>query len=256
MADTVRAEVRILADGDALIRAAAAVVGAAALLAQEQRNSFTCVLSGGSTPRALYELLSQQTDSAAIDWTRTAVYFGDERCVSPGHGASNYGMARRALIDRILISPERVHRIKGEMDPEQAARAYETEIRDLAEGGIPSFDLVLLGMGADGHTASLFPAAEVLAERERLVVPTTAPVDPQQRITMTLPLLNAAREVVFLVTGSQKAEAVLKVMQQGQRAGIEPQAEILPAALVRPDRGRLLWLLDEAAARLYQQWLR
>ena len=254
MANAVKAEVRILADGDALMRTATAVVENAALLAQEQKDSFTCVLSGGSTPRALYESLSRQTDSAVIDWTRTAVFFGDERCVSPGHGASNFGMARRALLDRIPISPERVHRIKGEMDPDQAASAYETEIRDLAEGGIPSFDLVLLGMGADGHTASLFPAAEALAERERLVVPTTAPVDPQERITMTLPLLNAAQEVVFLVTGSQKAEAVLKVMQQSQRAGIEPQAEFLPAALVRPDRGRLLWLLDEAAARLYQNW--
>lgn len=196
-------------------------------------------LTGGSTPRAAYERLAT-TD---LDWSRCRLWFGDERCVPPGDERSNYGMARAALFDRLVEGPE-VRRIEGERGPGEGASAYERELRGAFGDGIPRLDLVLLGIGPDAHCASLFPNQPALAERGRLVVgveePGLAPFVP--RVTLTLPVINAARAVVFLAAGEEKSAAVLRAF------GGEPSPEA-PASLVDPLSGTLAVLLDAPAAR-------
>ena len=197
-------------------------------------------LAGGSTPKATYELAARRD----VDWSSTGFWFGDERAVPPDHEHSNYRMAREALLDR--IEPGAVHRIKGELGHEQAADDYEAELRAATGEGVPALDLVLLGLGPDAHTASLFPHDPALGERERLVVgvetPGMAPLVP--RVTLTLPVLNAAREVLFLVAGEDKAEAAGRAFSGAPDPGA-------PASLVAPDPGSLTVLLDApAAARL------
>ncbi len=195
------------------------------------------VLTGGSTPRHAYELAA----GAGADWTGATAWFGDERCVPPDHPDSNFGMANAALFSR-LEKPPAVQRMQGELGPDAGAAAYESEVRGLL-GGDPRWDLLLLGLGPDGHMASLFPGKPEVEERSRLVagVP-LAGMEPQvPRITLTLPAIDAARAVVFLVTGEGKAETVARVF------GPSPDAA-LPAAHVRPRYGSLTVLLDEAAA--------
>jgi 6-phosphogluconolactonase len=167
-------------------------------------------------------------------------FFGDERCVPPDDEASNYGMAREALLDRIPLRPEQVHRVLGELPPEEGARRGEEDLRASVPGSPwPVFDMVLLGMGPDGHTASLFPGAPELDERERLMVPVHRPEMPQPwRVTMTMPVINAARQVLMVVSGSQKAPMVRRAI-----AG-DPD---IPAGRLRP-AGRLTWLVTEDAA--------
>jgi 6-phosphogluconolactonase len=198
------------------------------------------VLTGGSTPRATYESLAGED----LDWSRVAFWFSDERCVPPDHEHSNYGMVKGALFDR--IEGETVHRIEGERGPEEGAAAYEHELREELGDGVPSFDLVLLGVGPDAHVCSLFPNDPALGERERLAVgvetPGMAPF--VSRVTLTLPVVNAAREVVFLVSGEDKAEAVARAFSGRE----DPFA---PASLVQPESGSAALILDPpAAARL------
>jgi 6-phosphogluconolactonase len=235
---------------DALIRAAAdAVVGAAAA-AVGQTGRFVLALSGGSTPRELYRLLAAPAYAARIEWPRTDVFWGDERCVPPDDPASNYRMAREALLDHVAVSADRVHRVRGEEDPHAAAAAYEKTLRHVFATPIDRprvepatrFDLVLLGMGGDGHTASLFPGSPGLRERDRWVVADRVNATPPWRVTLTLPVINAATELVFLVAGADKATPLQRVLE-GPRA-----AEPLPAQLVAPTHGRLRWLVDRAAA--------
>jgi 6-phosphogluconolactonase len=201
--------------------------------AEERRH---IVLTGGSTPRAAYE----RAAGMGADWSGAAVWFTDERCVPPDHEHSNYGMAKSALLDRIEAAPT-VHRMRGENGPEQGARAYAEELREEFGDGIPRLDLILLGMGSDAHVASLFPGRPALEERELAVVPVPepglAPFVP--RISLSLPAINAARSIVFLVTGAEKAEAVARAM-----AG-DPSA---PASQVQPHEGTVTWILDAAAA--------
>jgi 6-phosphogluconolactonase len=196
----------------------------------------TIVLTGGSTPRLAYE----KAAALEADWGRARFWFGDERCVPPDHEHSNYGMASRALLDRVRA--EEVHRMQGELGPQRGAAAYEEELR-ASLGDTQRFDLLLLGLGPDAHCASLFPNDPALGERERPVVgvdvPGMAPLVP--RVTLTLPVLNRAREIVFLVAGEDKAPAVARAF--GGRRG--PDA---PASLVEPDDGSLTVLLDPAAA--------
>jgi 6-phosphogluconolactonase len=225
----------VLAGAAAVTTTAAALVERSAATAIATRGRFQLVLAGGETPRDLYERLGPKS----LDWTKTEVFFGDERCVPPDDPASNYRMVRRALLDRVLPDSVAVHRIQGELAPAAAAALYDAEIRRVLARDPFRFDLVLLGLGADGHTASLFPDGAWLDEQEKLVVASRAPTHPEERVTLTLPLLNAAREVVFLVTGKEKADAFRRV-----EAG-----EDLPAARVRPDRGRAVWLVDELANR-------
>jgi 6-phosphogluconolactonase len=210
----------------------------------QARDRFTVALAGGSTPRALYRLLADDKGPyrTRVPWESTHVFFGDERMVPPDDPESNARMAFEALLRHVPVPEEQVHRIRGENpDPERAAEEYEEMLRStfrLAGRERPRFDLVLLGLGADGHTASLFPGDRALEERDRLVVPSTAPVPPRSRVTLTLPVLNNASSVLFLVSGATKAPAVQRVRR----------GENLPAARVRPENGALLWLCDRPAA--------
>lgn len=228
------AEVAAAAAGELLARAGEAV---------SARGAFALALPGGATPRALYALLADREGpwAARLPWGRTQVFFGDERCVGPEHPDSNYRLAREALLRHVPVPPQNVHRIRGELpDAAQAAAAYERELT-AALGPLPALDLVLLGLGQDGHTASLFPGSPALQERERLVAAAVAPRLGAWRITLTLPALERARQVLFLATGGSKAAALRRALGGG---GGEP----VPAALVRPRTGRVLWLVDRAAA--------
>jgi 6-phosphogluconolactonase len=195
------------------------------------------VITGGSTPRAAYGRLAEM----GLDWSRTVLWFTDERCVPPDHEHSNYGMAKAALLDR--IEGAAVKRMKGELGPDEGAAQYEEELKEAFPGATPEMDLILLGLGADAHTCSLFPGDDALGERERLAVgvetPGMAPL--VSRITLTLGVVNAARAIVFLVTGEDKAGAVARAFSGHP----DPRA---PGSLVKPVSGSLTVVLDRAAA--------
>jgi 6-phosphogluconolactonase len=197
-------------------------------------RDFRIALAGGTTPKLLYERLSSVPDVA---WSRWQIYFGDERAVGPDQPSSNYRMANEALLSRVPLPPANVHRIRGELEPEQAAERYERELGDRP------LDLVLLGMGDDGHTASLFPGRPELVERTRRVLPAIAPVQPERRVTLSFRALDEARAVLFLVTGANKASRVARVLSE-----VRSETPTLPAARVRPQSGALEWYLDEPAA--------
>ena len=236
-------EIQVYPNSARLMQAAAEVVAAAGEAAIAAQRRFNLVLAGGQTPAALYSLLAANPYAARLNWEAVHVFWGDERCVPPNHPESNYRMARETLLDHVPIPPRNVHRVRGEDDPVRAALAYQDELRAHFNGP-PRFDLVLLGMGADGHTASLFPGAPALAEHVRLAVAAFATHSGSWRVTLTYPALNAAALVVFLVSGGSKAETLRAVLEGPQRP-----AE-LPAQAVRPTGGRLLWLADADAARL------
>ena len=202
------------------------------------------VLSGGSTPRAAYERLA----SMEVDWPKATLWFGDDRCVPPDHEHSNYRMTKEALLDRLDGDQPAVERIEGEQGPHEGAARYEHRLRETFGDGVPRFDLILNGLGPDAHTASLFPGDPALGERERLAVgvetPGMAPL--VSRVTLTLPVMNAARSVLFLVSGEDKAEAVARAFSGAE----DPSA---PASLVRPESGSLTLLLDPPAARLLEE---
>jgi 6-phosphogluconolactonase len=195
------------------------------------------VLTGGSTPRAAYQRVAEMRP----DWSGTRIWFTDERCVPPDHEHSNYGMTRAALLDR--IEGAEVHRMQGELGPHEGAAAYERELREAFAEDVPEMDLILLGLGPDVHTCSLFPGDDAVGERERPVAgvetPGMAPL--VSRITLTLPVVNTGREVIFLVTGEDKAEAVA-------RAFSGPPDPRAPASLVDPGSGSFELLCDAAAA--------
>ncbi len=237
-------DLRRLPDAEAVARAAAEEVAGAAARAVAERDRFTLALAGGSTPRRLYALLADPGEPfrGRVPWERTHVFFGDERAVSPEHPDSNYRMAREALLAHVPAAS--VHRIHGE-EP-GAAEAYERELRSFfgvpAGGAPPRLDLVLLGLGPDGHTASLFPGSAALHETARWGATTFVARLAARRTTLTLPVLDRARAVLFLVSGPEKAEALRRVLAPAP--GMEP----LPAGRVRPDGGSVLWLADRAAA--------
>lgn len=212
---------------------------------------FSVALSGGSTPLVLYRLLAEPPFREAIAWARVHLFWVDERFVPSDHPDNNYRAAREALVSRVPIPTENVHPIPTEAtDPETAAARYEDTLRRFfaaPEGETPRFDLVLLGLGPDGHTASLFPESPALDEHKRLVVATYVPKLASWRITLTPPVLRGARNVMFLVAGPDKA-AVLRDVLEGS---YEPHR--LPAQLVRPQDGDLIWLVDEAAASLLRR---
>ncbi|HEX4954719.1 MAG TPA: 6-phosphogluconolactonase [Thermoanaerobaculia bacterium] len=244
-----RGEVEVFPTREALLAAAAERFAAAAGAAIAARGRFVVALAGGATPEGLYARLAAEPHASRIDWSRVHVFWGDERAVLPGDGASNYRMAREALLDRVPLRPEQIHRIRGEAEPAVAAAAYERELREAfaTPTGPPRtmpgarFDLVLLGLGQDGHTASLFPGAEALHERELWVRAERAPAAPPWRITLTPMVVNAAAEVVFLVAGRDKAAALRRVLTE------PPQPDLLPAQGIRPTAGSLGWLVDAAA---------
>lgn len=203
-------------------------------------------LSGGSTPQALYRSLASPEWKERFDWDRMVFFFGDERCVPPDHPESNYAMTEAALFSPLGINPEKIHRMKGELDEAgRAAQDYEQTLRDVTNSPtpvVPQLDVILLGLGDDGHTASLFPGTGALFDRTHLVTVSRSPKGIASRLTLTLGVINRASVVLFLVAGRGKAPMV--------RSVLEPQTETeraLPAALVRPEPGRLIWLLDESA---------
>ena len=205
------------------------------------RGRFAVSLAGGTTPKAAYALLAQLPDARALDWNAIDLFFGDERCVPPDHEQSNYRMARLAFLDALGIPSARVHRMRGEDDPQAAARAYRDDLV-AALGTRPRLDLALLGMGPDGHTASLFPGTDPHADDAALVRAVYAPSQAQWRLTLTPQVLDAARTVAFTVEGAAKA-AMLKTVREGP---YEPSR--FPAQSIAPSDGRLLWLVDRAAA--------
>ena len=231
-----------------LAGAAAAHFVEQAVAAIEARGRFAVALPGGSTPRATYALLAGPEFARRIDWARVHVFWGDERCVPPDHPDSNYSMARETLLDHVPIPVENVHRVRGEIDPAQAADEYERTLRDFfatrpgeAEAAT-CFDLILLGMGGDGHTASLFPGTAAIHEDTRWVVAHFVDQLNAWRLTLTPIAINAAAQVTFLVAGAGKAERLREVLT----GPLQPDR--LPSQIVQPAAGRLLWLLDTAAA--------
>ncbi len=268
-------EIKVHTNADELARAAA---GLFVTLAREDiavRGRFAVALSGGSTPRAMHQHLASPEFASQVDWVHVHIFWGDERCAPPDHEHSNYRMARETLLDHVPIPPESIHRIRGEDAPEWAAKNYESELRMFfgqAPGGqtgggqtpggqtpggqtpggqthrsAPTLDLIFLGLGDDGHTASIFPGTSAVREETQWVVAQEHNFPPPplvSRITITPPLINAAANVVFLVTGAGKAERLKEVLH-----GLY-QPEVLPAQIVKPTNGRLVWLVDEEARRL------
>jgi 6-phosphogluconolactonase len=238
------AEILILPDPESVAHEAARRFVALSRDAAGSRGRFSVALSGGSTPGHLYRLLAGEPYQAQVPWEEVHLFWGDERCVPPGDPGSNHYLAQETLISRVPIPSGNVHRVRGELEPERAARAYAQEIQDFFCGPHARFDLVLLGLGEDGHTASLFPDSPLLFETGRLVAAATAIYQdrPAERVTLTLPAINAARQILFLVTGLAKASVVQAIM--------EGAAQRLPAQRIRPAAGQLDWLLDAEAARL------
>jgi 6-phosphogluconolactonase len=235
-------EIVVVSDEEALAREAARRLTALARHAVSSRGRASVVLSGGSTPRRFFALLAKEPYRSQIPWEQVHLFWADERCVPPDDAGSNYRMANEILISQVSIPSDHVHRMLGELAPDVAAQAYERELEDFFCGPRPRFDLVLLGVGEDGHTASLFPNSPLLAESERLVAPATASYQdrPARRITLTLPAINTARQVLFLVSGSAKSRIVASVLK-------DPGGH-LPAQSIRPNAGSLGWLMDAAAA--------
>ena len=232
----------ICKDAEDLARHAAGLVVAQASRALGARRQFAIALAGGATPKRLYSLLTQDHYAYQVVWPAAQVYFGDERCVPPDDPKSNYGAVREILLTGLRVPESNIHRMRGEDDPPAAAAAYEQELR-AGFVDTPRFDLVLLGMGSDGHTASLFPGSPALSETERLVA-ATRDSEGLDRITLTLPVINAAHTVAVLVSGREKAAMLRRVL------GAEARPEGFPIQQVKPAGGQLIWVIDEAASSL------
>lgn len=237
-----RADVAVLPDAGALAEAAAGQFVTAAGEAIHARGEFVVALAGGSTPRRTYERLATEPFVSRVSWSRVQVLWSDERCVTPDQAESNYRMARETLLDHVPVPAASVHRIHGEDDPAAAAGLYEATLRALFKSPGARMDLVLLGLGGDGHTASLFPGSPAVREQTRWVMAERAPTAPQWRITLTPAAINAAAEVLFLVSGAAKAGVVRRVLAGPRRP------EELPAQAIAPSNGRVRWCVDAAAA--------
>ncbi len=239
-------EVRRYPDLEHLSNAAAEFICSLADEGSNKSGLFTIALSGGKTPKSLYANLARPLYTTRMSWSHIHLFWGDERCVPPDHPESNFSMAFRALISKVPIPVQNIHRIPAETEPpEEAAEAYEAVLREFFSsrrkaGPISTFDVILLGVGKDGHTASLFPGDQALEEKKRWVTAVRAPQGspPVPRITLTLPLINGARWVLFMVSGSGKREVVRSILQDPLLA-----AQRFPAARVNPG-GRVVWLID------------
>ncbi len=239
----------VLPDGESMSHRAAAYFTARLNQSVQERGRARIALSGGSTPRRMLELLGDPNAEfrGQIPWPQLEIFFVDERAVPPDHEESNYRMVRKALLDRAPIQPSQVARMQGELNPERAAALYETDIRmrfRLEGAEVPRFDLVVLGIGEDGHTGSLFPRTDAIDTLGRIVFANHVPQKKSWRITFSWPVLNQARDVFFLVQGGDKAEVLQRVFQ----GPFDP--ETLPSQLIRPASGKLTLFLDSAAAAL------
>lgn len=236
-----------------LAPATAEYIAETAERALAERGRFSIALSGGSTPRPVYQLLAQPPYRDRIDWSRTHIWWGDERCVPPDDQQSNYRLAREALLDQVPLPASNIHRMRGEIEPTVAAAEYEQELsayvahRGEAGAGL---DLVLLGMGDNGHTASLFPNQPAVHEQQRLVVAEYIAEVSMWRITLTPPAINAAQAVVVLASGEGKAQRLRDVLQ----GPYDPDRS--PVQTVKPGSGELVWMVDRAAASLLDQQAR
>jgi 6-phosphogluconolactonase len=238
---------RILPTPAATAEAAAQLFTDTAVKAVEARGAVRIAISGGTTPKTMFGLLADPAGPFLnrVPWDKLDLYWVDERCVPPDNAESNYRMTKEALLSKVPLPAERVHRMEGELEPEVAAARYESIIRNsfkLEGAETPTFDLVLLGMGDDGHTASLFPHTDALHELNHIVVPNHVPQKDTWRITLTWPVINQGREVAFLIEGAAKAQVLHDVL-------LGPyQPETYPSQIIRPASGRLMFLLDVAAA--------
>jgi 6-phosphogluconolactonase len=242
-------EIRILPDAGAIAQTAAAEFLDAAQVAVREKGSFSVSLAGGSTPKVLYGLLAgNPLLQAKVPWSKMQFFFGDERHVPPDDAESNYRMAREAMFAKAPVDPKQVHRIRAENpNAAEAAEEYEAELQEcfrLKAGQLPRFDLVLLGMGPEGHTASLFPGTKALREEHRLVVSNWVGKFYTHRITLTPPVFNNAARIMFLVHGAEKAPALEAVLE----GPYEPDQ--LPAQIIRPATGKVVWLADPTAASM------
>jgi 6-phosphogluconolactonase len=234
--------IEVYPDLESLSRAAAALLVRQVNRAVAARGRFSVALAGGATPRRTYELLAAPPHQDQVPWDRVHVFWGDERCVPLNDPRSNARLAKAAWLDRVPIPAAQIHPINCASDPAAAARQYEAQLREFFAGQPPILDLVLLGLGKDGHTASLFPGTPALAESERWVAAVPVADQDLPRITLTAPLINQAAMVAFLVAEEGKA-GVLREVLHGPR-----DPERLPAQLIQPHDGELLWLVDLAAA--------
>jgi 6-phosphogluconolactonase len=276
-------DVTVYPDHRSFVDGAAAFIAGLAVESIAARGRFTLALSGGSTPRPIYARLAAADHVARrygridgriddriddrideriddriddriegriegrIDWGKVHIFFSDERCVPPDDAASNYRTAREVLLDHVPLPPGNIHRIRGEADPVQAALACEQDLQSVFRtSSVPTFDLICLGMGDDGHTASLFPGTAALRERERWVVAQYVAAARAWRVTFTAVLINAARHVAFLVEGAGKSETLRRVLEGAY------QPDVLPAQLIQPISGVAHWLMDAAAAASIQ----
>ncbi len=249
MGQKLRIEYFVEPDAAALARRAAQHFVEVTAQATAARGRARLAISGGSTPKAAFELLAdaQEPLRSAMPWDKLDLFWADERCVPPDHPDSNYRMTREAMLDHVPLAPERIHRMEGELAPDVAASRYESELRTsfrLEGAELPRFDLIALGMGPDGHTASLFPHTAALRETSRLVVANHVQNKDAWRITLTAPVINRGASVFFLIAGADKAQILREVML-GPR-----DPERLPSQLIAPSGGILTLLLDKAAASL------
>jgi 6-phosphogluconolactonase len=245
---TTNREIRLLANGNAIAQAAATDFLDAANEAVRQKGSFSVALAGGSTPKDLYGLLASDPLKAKVPWSKIQFFFGDERHVPPDDPESNFRMANEAMLAKAPIDPKQVHRIKSEKaNAAEAAQEYEQELSEsfkLKADELARFDLILLGMGPEGHTASLFPGTKALNEQRRLVVSNWVGKFYTDRITLTPPVLNNAARIMFMAHGAEKAPA-LKAVLEGP---YEPDQ--LPAQIINPPKGKVVWLIDPSAASM------
>ncbi len=251
----VKPEVRILLDAPAIANRCAQKFIEIAAAAVKEKGSFHVVLAGGSTPKLLYNLLvNEPALRSQVPWDKMHFFFGDERHVKPDHPESNFRMASETMFEKSPLKPEQVTRMKGEYpEAAEAAKEYDQYLRTyykVAEGQFPRFDLVLLGMGSEGHTASLFPGTKALRENRRIAVHNWVGKILMDRITLTAPAINHAANIIFMVTGADKAPALSAVLEHAY----EPDQ--LPAQLIQPLNGSLLWLVDTTAGSLLTRAIR
>lgn len=235
----------IYPDIDTISREAANYTVRVAREAIAKRGKFTFALSGGTTPGRMYALLTSEPYRSQIDWSAVHFFWSDERCVPPTDPQSNYHLAQEALLSKLNLRPDQIHRMPADRpDRQQAATDYEAEIRQVLGGDVPAFDLLQLGMGPEAHTASLFPHQPALREEKRLVLPVSVPKPPPDRLTFTPPLLRAARHILFLATGADKAVALHEVLE-----GADNPEEYPTQGIVRQSRGEVVWMVDTAIAQ-------
>lgn len=235
--------IKLFSDVEILAAAVAELFASTAEQAVAARGRCSVLLSGGETPRRTYELLAGEPFRQRIPWQNIHLFWGDERCVPDTDPRSNVRMARQTLLDRVPLPEQQIHPINCDTSPHASAAAYERSLRDHFPDGVARFDLVLLGLGDDGHTASLFPGAETLVVQHQWVLPAQKPGEEIMRVTVIPSLLNQARQVLFLVAGPGKA-SVLQQVLEGQRT-----PDLYPAQLVKPLNGNLLWYVEQQAAR-------